>query len=182
MNIELVDLRLFVYIAECENLTRWGRERLFFLLRRPSARIKSLEHEAGATVVSSKQQRCYTHRRGRSVPASSKIGSTRQVDFLHAEMINPDSGHIRISANTTALTEFLPEILAQFLTDWPGVTVDLQERLTRDIIRSVSDGTSDLGIISGDPKTDNLQVIPLLDRQIGCWRPPPITHCPSQKT
>lgn len=158
MNIELVDLRLFVNIAECGNLTR-GAEKAFLSPPAASARIKSLEHEAGQQLfLRSNKGVALTHA-GEVFLRQARL-VLRQVDFLHAEMINPDSGHIRISANTTALTEFLPEILAQFLTDWPGVTVDLQERLTRDIIRSVSDGTSDLGIISGDPKTDNLQVIP----------------------
>lgn len=158
MNIELVDLRLFVYIAECENLTR-GAEKAFLSPPAASARIKSLEHEAGRQLFLRSNKGVTLTDAGEVFLRQARL-VLRQVDFLHAEMINPDSGHIRISANTTALTEFLPEILAQFLTDWPGVTVDLQERLTRDIIRSVSDGTSDLGIISGDPKTDNLQVIP----------------------
>ena len=158
MNIELVDLRLFVYIAECENLTR-GAEKAFLSPPAASARIKSLEHEAGRQLFLRSNKGVTLTDAGEVFLRQARL-VLRQVDFLHAEMINPDSGHIRVSANTTALTEFLPEILAQFLTDWPGVTVDLQERLTRDIIRSVSDGTSDLGIISGDPKTDNLQVIP----------------------
>ena len=158
MNIELVDLRLFVYIAECENLTR-GAEKAFLSPPAASARIKSLEHEAGRQLFLRSNKGVTLTDAGEVFLRQARL-VLRQVDFLHAEMINPESGHIRISANTTALTEFLPEILAQFLTDWPGVTVDLQERLTRDIIRSVSDGTSDLGIISGDPKTDNLQVIP----------------------
>ena len=158
MNIELVDLRLFVYIAECENLTR-GAEKAFLSPPAASARIKSLEHEAGRQLFLRSNKGVTLTDAGEVFLRQARL-VLRQVDFLHAEMINPDSGHIRISANTTALTEFLPEILAQFLTDWPGVTVDLQERLTRDIIRSVSDGKSDLGIISGDPKTDNLQVIP----------------------
>ena len=158
MNIELVDLRLFVYIAECENLTR-GAEKAFLSPPAASTRIKSLEHEAGRQLFLRSNKGVTLTDAGEVFLRQARL-VLRQVDFLHAEMINPDSGHIRISANTTALTEFLPEILAQFLTDWPGVTVDLQERLTRDIIRSVSDGKSDLGIISGDPKTDNLQVIP----------------------
>jgi DNA-binding transcriptional LysR family regulator len=158
MNIELVDLRLFVNIAECGNLTH-GAEKAFLSPPAASARIKSLEHEAGRQLFIRSNKGVALTDAGEVFLRQARL-VLRQVDFLHAEMINPDSGHIRISANTTALTEFLPEILAQFLTDWPGVTVDLQERLTRDIIRSVSDGTSDLGIISGDPKTDNLQVIP----------------------
>ena len=54
----------------------------------------------------------------------------RQVDYLKNEFTDyggDGAGHIRIFANTTATTEFLPEILARFLSTRPGVTIDLQE-------------------------------------------------------
>ena len=158
MNLELIDLKLFVRIAECGNLTR-GAEKAFLSPPAASARIKSLEHETG-------QQLFLRSNKGVSLTDAGEVFLRqarlvlRQVDYLTEEMVNPDTGHIRISANTTALTEFLPETLAHFLSQRPGVTVDLQERLTRDIVRSVADGTSDLGIISGTPKTDDLDIIP----------------------
>ena len=86
----------------------------------------------------------------------------RQVDHLKhdfQEQADGDAGHIRIFANTTAVTEFMPDILAQFLSVHPGVTVDLQERLTRDIVRGVLDGTTDLGIVAGPVDAPELQTI-----------------------
>jgi DNA-binding transcriptional LysR family regulator len=86
----------------------------------------------------------------------------RQVDYLKAEFthLGADSaGHIRIFANTTAVTEFLPEILAGFLAKRPGVSVDLQERLSRDIVRGVLDGSTDMGIIAGPVEAAGLQVL-----------------------
>ncbi|HCL52371.1 MAG TPA: LysR family transcriptional regulator, partial [Pseudomonas sp.] len=86
----------------------------------------------------------------------------RQVDYLKAEFtqLGGDSaGHIRIFANTTAVTEFLPEVLAGFLAQRPGVTVDLQERLSRDIVRGVLDGSTDMGIIAGPVEASGLQVM-----------------------
>jgi DNA-binding transcriptional LysR family regulator len=86
----------------------------------------------------------------------------RQVDHLKhdfQEQSDGDAGHIRIFANTTAVTEFMPDILAQFLSVHPGVTVDLQERLTRDIVRGVLDGTTDLGIVAGPVDAPELQAI-----------------------
>ena len=86
----------------------------------------------------------------------------RQVDHLKndfQEQAAGDSGNIRIFANTTAVTEFMPAILARFLAAHPGVTVDLQERLTRDIVRGVLDGSTDLGIVSGPIDAPELQTI-----------------------
>ena len=44
----------------------------------------------------------------------------RQVDHLKhdfQEQADGDAGHIRIFANTTAVTEFMPDLLA---ATWPG--------------------------------------------------------------
>ena len=60
------------------------------------------------------------------------------------------------------MTEFLPEILATFLADRPGVSVDLNERLTRDIVRGILDGSADLGVVSGEIASDGLETIPFL--------------------
>jgi len=147
MNFDLVDLRLFVRIAECGNLTH-GAGRAFLSPPAASARIRALEDEVG-------QQLLIRGNKGiRLTPAGERFLRQarlvlRQVDFLREEMTDAQSGHIRIFANTTAVTEFLPEVLARLLAEHPGVTVDLQERLTDEIIRSVLDGTADLGIISG---------------------------------
>ncbi|MEO9576765.1 MAG: LysR substrate-binding domain-containing protein [Tateyamaria sp.] len=157
MNVELIDLRLFVNIAECKNLTH-GAERSFLSPPAASARIKSLELECGQQLL---------HRRNRGISLTS-AGDLflrqarlvlRQMDFLVEEMTSSEAGHIRLFANTTAVTEFLPEILAAFLAERPGVTVDLQERLTHDIVRSVLDGTADLGIVSGDGFDPSLESI-----------------------
>ncbi|KAJ8134945.1 hypothetical protein OY671_011842, partial [Metschnikowia pulcherrima] len=84
----------------------------------------------------------------------------RQVDHSKhdfQEQADGDAGHIRIFANTTAVTEFMPDISAQFSAGHPGVTVDSQERSTRDIVRGVSDGTTDSGIVAGPVDAPELQ-------------------------
>ncbi|MDX2484872.1 LysR substrate-binding domain-containing protein [Antarcticimicrobium sediminis] len=157
MKIDLVDLRLFVHVAECSNLTH-GAGRAFLSVSAASARIKAMERETG-------QQLFLRGNRGISLTSAGEVFLRqarlvlRQMDFLADEMLNAEVGHIRLYANTTAVTEFLPEILALFLSDRPGVTVDLQERLTNDIIRSVVDGSADMGIISGEVGNDGLEAI-----------------------
>ena len=157
MNIQIVDLKLFVKVAECGNLTH-GAQRAFLSPPAASARIKTMERETG-------QQLLLRGNKGISITQAGEVFLRqarlvlRQMEFLADEMSNNETGHIRIFANTTAVTEFLPEILALFLADRPGVTVDLQERLTQDIVRSVLDGTSDLGISSGDISIPGLEAI-----------------------
>lgn len=157
MNIDLVDLRLFVRIAECGNLTH-GAARAFLSPPAASARIKALEHEIGQQLLVRGNKGISLTPEGETLLRQARL-VLRQMDFLADEMRGPGAGHIRLFANTTAVTEFLPEILARFLADRPGVTVDLQERLTQDIIASVLDGRADLGIISGPDAHEDLQVL-----------------------
>lgn len=160
MHFDLPDLRLFIHIAESPSLTQ-GARRAFLSPAAASARIKALEGQLGARLL-------YRDSRGVELtPAGQRLLQharliMRQVDYLKSEFTEygaDAAGHIRIFANTTAVTEFLPEVLAGFLAARPGVTVDLQERLSRDIVRGVLDGGADLGIIAGPVAASGLQVL-----------------------
>jgi DNA-binding transcriptional LysR family regulator len=160
MHFDLADLRLFIHIAESPSLTQ-GARRAHLSPAAASARIKALESQFDSRLL-------YRDSRGVELtPAGQKLLQharlvMRQVDYLKSEFTEygaDNAGHIRIFANTTAVTEFLPEILADFLAQRPGVTVDLQEKLTRDIVRGVLDGSTDMGIIAGPVKATGLQAI-----------------------
>ena len=160
MHFDLADLRLFIHIAESPSLTQ-GARRAFLSPAAASARVKALEGQLGSRLL-------YRDSRGVELtPAGQRLLQharliMRRVEYLKSEFTEYGSdaaGHIRIFANTTAVTEFLPEILAGFLAARPGVTVDLQERLSRDIVRGVLDGSTDLGIIAGPVAASGLQVL-----------------------
>ena len=160
MHFDLPDLRLFIHIAVSPSLTQ-GARKAFLSPAAASARIKALESQLGSRLL-------YRDSRGVELtPAGQRLLQharliMRQVDYLKSEFTEygtDAAGHIRIFANTTAVTEFLPEVLAGFLAERPGVTVDLQERLSRDIVRGVLDGAADLGIIAGPVQAPGLQVL-----------------------
>ena len=160
MHFDLADLRLFIHIGESPSLTQ-GARRAFLSPAAASARIKALEGQLDTRLL-------YRDSRGVELtPAGHKLLKharliMNQVEYLKAEFTHfgtDSAGHIRIFANTTAVTEFLPEVLAGFLAKRPGVTVDLQERLSRDIVRGVLDGSTDMGIIAGPVEAAGLQVI-----------------------
>lgn len=160
MHFDLADLRLFIHVAESPSLTQ-GARRAFLSPAAASARIKALEGQLGSRLL-------YRDSRGVELtPAGERLLQharliMRQVDYLKSEFASSgadSAGHIRIYANTTAVTEFLPEVLARFLAERPAVTVDLQEKLSRDIVRGVLDGAADLGIIAGPVEATGLQVL-----------------------
>lgn len=150
MRLDLDDLRLFVEIAEARSLTQ-GARRAFLSAPAASARIRAIEAQLPQPLLV----------RGNRGVALTETGETllrharlvlRQMDVLRDDLSGrgEETGTLRVLANTTAVTEFMPEVLAGFLSTRPRVSVDLQERLTDDILRGVRDGAADLGVVSGD--------------------------------
>ena len=125
------------------------------------ARIKALEQQAGLPLL-------YRDARGmRLTPAGEAFlyharGLLRQTEQLRADLQEYSGGlrgHVRVFANTTAVTDFMPEILPAFLAANPRVNVELQEKPNAEIARGVLDGRADIGIVAGQVDTLGLQSI-----------------------
>jgi DNA-binding transcriptional LysR family regulator len=160
MLFDLTDLRLFIYIAELKSLTR-SAERIHLSLAAASSRIKELEARFGMRLI-------YRENKGiRLSPAGETLLLHAQQFMQQVERLNSDmqqynngiKGHIRIFANTTAVTEFMPEVLGTFLAKYPHVNVALEERLNRDILRAIQEGAADIGIVAGTTHSQGLELI-----------------------
>src|SRR6202790_3017 len=161
MQFDLVDLMLFVDIAEDNNLTH-GAERPHLSLSAARVRIKSIENRLGAKLLFR-----YSHGVTLTPAGSSFLHHARlvlqQLQRLQGEMqehVRGVKGHLRIFANTTAITEFLPRVLSLYLAKHSDVTVDLREHLSQDIVRAVREGTTDIGLSAGNASMEGLEVIP----------------------
>ncbi|MDT8923420.1 LysR family transcriptional regulator [Pseudomonas taiwanensis] len=160
MNIDFKDLALFIEVAEASNLTH-GARRAFMSPAAASARIKALETQLNTHLFYRESRGVELTEAGRRLLPHARL-LMRQLGYLATEFAQygaDASGHIRIFANTTAVTEFLPEVLATFLANYPGVSIDLQERHSPDIVRGVLDGSTDLGITAGPVAAKDLEVI-----------------------
>jgi DNA-binding transcriptional LysR family regulator len=65
-----------------------------------------------------------------------------------------------VLSNTNALTEFLPEALSAFLATHPNVSVDLEERLSDEIVGLIAEGVGDIGIVAGTVDKGRLTTYP----------------------
>ena len=70
------------------------------------------------------------------------------------------AGQVRVLSNTNALTEFLPEALSSFLAAHPNVSVDLEERLSDEIVGLIAEGVADIGIVAGTVDAGALTTYP----------------------
>jgi DNA-binding transcriptional LysR family regulator len=75
-------------------------------------------------------------------------------------------GHVRLWANMSSLTEYLPNILHAFLSDHADIVVELEEQLSGDIARALVDGIADIGVLAHETSMDGLSVIPFKTNEL----------------
>lgn len=167
MHFDLTDLRLFIHIAESPSLTQ-GARRAFISAAAASSRIKALEAALQAQLLYRDNRGIALTDAGQRLLVHARL-IVKQADYLKSEFASYGkdlSGHVRIFANTTAVTEFLPEILSRYLAANPGVTIDLQERVSQDIYRGIAEGAADIGVTSGPEMDKTLTIIPFADDRL----------------
>lgn len=149
MHFDLADLRLFLAILDAGSITHGARS-ANLSVSAASERLRDMEVSGGVLLLE----------RGRRGVAPTRAGEAlahhaRLVLHRVAAMQNELSEHaravratVRLLANTAAMTEFLPERLAPWLAAHSRADVDLVERPSAEIVKAVTGGLADIGIIS----------------------------------
>ncbi|HEY8311406.1 MAG TPA: LysR substrate-binding domain-containing protein, partial [Gemmatimonadaceae bacterium] len=71
-----------------------------------------------------------------------------------------ERGLLRVGASTTVATYFLPQLLAQFHEQHPGVRLRVVSANTRAIARRLLEGRLDIALVEGPVSHDRVSVIP----------------------
>jgi len=161
MRFDLVDLKLFLSVVEAGSITA-GAERMHLALAAASTRIRNMEIELGTPLLNRDRQGVQPTPAGRTLVHHARI-LLQQAERMRGELgeyADGLKGHIRLLSNTNALTEFLPEPLSNFLAAHPQVNIDLEERLSDEIVSAVADGKADIGIVAGTEDLSGLEVFP----------------------
>ncbi|WP_348626822.1 LysR substrate-binding domain-containing protein [Mesorhizobium sp. DCY119] len=94
----------------------------------------------------------------------------RQMEHMQGELgeyANGSRATIRLLANTAAITEFLPDRLGPWLAAHRRIDVDLKERQSSEIVKAISAGLADIGIISDAVDSSGLELRPFaVDRLV----------------
>ncbi|MDR0209690.1 MAG: LysR family transcriptional regulator [Pseudomonas putida] len=164
MHFDLTDLELFRHTAECGNITA-GARRSHLSLPAASARIRAMEASLGIALLERNRRGVLPTPAGQALLQHARLIG-QQVERLQydlAQYAQGQQGQVRLLCNTAALTEYLPELLAAYLSRHPGVSVDVQELPSLRIVQSITQGMADLGIISTAAPNEHLQTRPFRD-------------------
>src|SRR6266545_3861435 len=161
MRFDLADLSLFRHVVEAGSITH-GAERAHLALAAASTRIRNMEDAIGAALLLRGRQGVVPTQAGRTLLQHAR------TMLVQAERLREDlgayagglAGQIRVLSNTNALTEFLPEALSSFLSAHPHVSIDLEERLSDEIVGLIAEGVGDIGIVAGTVEAGRLTTYP----------------------
>ncbi|MEP7029998.1 MAG: LysR substrate-binding domain-containing protein [Pseudolabrys sp.] len=161
MRFDFTDLSLFRHIVEAGSITH-GAERAHLALAAASTRIRKMEESFGTELLVRSRAGVTPTQAGRTLLQHTR-GILAQTERLQ-EDLSPYArglaGQVRVLSNTNALTEFLPETLSSFLMAYPDISVDLEERLSDEIVGLIADGSADIGIVAGTVDYGGLHTFP----------------------
>lgn len=161
MRFDFTDLRLFLAVADAGSITH-GAADVGLSLAAASDRLREMEATGQVRLLE----------RGRRGVALTEAGEAlshhaREILDQAARMRGELSLYakgvratIRVVANTAAMVEALPTQLSPWLAAHPQVDVDLRERQSHEIARSVAAGFAEIGVLSDAATNDGLLLKP----------------------
>ncbi|MDH0739583.1 LysR substrate-binding domain-containing protein [Achromobacter spanius] len=159
--IDLVTLALFVAVARQGSISAGARQS-HLAVGAASKRISDLETALGTALLyrnaagvelTDAGQACLVH-------ALRVLQEVEQMTGALSDFAQGVRGQVRIAANTSSLTQFLPEDLAAFMDGHPAVRIDLEEQNSSDIVTAVLENRADIGVFADRTPADGLSTFP----------------------
>lgn len=161
MKLDPVSLRLFVAVME-ENTIAGAAAREHIAPSAASRRLSELEAALRVELFT---------RSNKGVEPSAAAfallhlarGVLNDMDGIATQMRDYTTGtrgHVRVVANISAITQFLPGELQRFLAQHPQVDVRLQEQISTAIAHSVAENAADIGILNDGIYGERLSLLP----------------------
>ncbi len=161
MKLDPVSLRLFVAVME-EGTIAEAATREHIAASAVSKRLSELEQTL--------QTELFVRSNKGTEPTAAAFallnlarGVLNELDGIFAQMSDYASGvrgQVRVYANISAITQFLPGELQSFMARYPQVQIHLQERISSVIAKAVADNAADVGILNDGQYGEQLTLLP----------------------
>lgn len=177
--IDFVTLRLFCAVAQAGSITK-GAQACHLALSAASRRLADFEAASGTRLLERSAQ-------GVTLTPAGHVAMQHAVRLFQGfEQFSSEigdysrgvRGHVRLWANMSALTEFLPACLASFLDRHPAIRIEVEEQLSGDIARALVEGLADVGVFAQNTPTHGLDVVPFQEDRlvVACSRRHPMAR------
>jgi DNA-binding transcriptional LysR family regulator len=159
MRPDLVSLELFLHAVDTRSLSK-AALRSHIALAAASRRIALLERALGVTLLERSSRGVQATPAGLALVAHARrvLQDVSRLSDELSEYAKGVKGRVRLHASTSALTQFLPEHLASFAARYPEIRLDIEERRSVEIVRSLALGEADVGVLLQGAPIEGLEV------------------------
>ncbi|TAL52302.1 LysR family transcriptional regulator [Pandoraea sp.] len=159
--LDLTSLRLFVAVCQERNIAR-AAERECITPSAVSRRIAEIETVIGRPVIHRESRGISVTPVGEMVMrhAQAVIASFESLDAELSQFATGAKGSVKVVANLSAIVQFLPEDIAAYTRTFPDVEIQVDEKSTSSVLRSVSESSADFGICNAVPGIKDLEFLP----------------------
>jgi DNA-binding transcriptional LysR family regulator len=164
MKLDPVSLKLFVAIVE-EGTIAEAAAREHMATSAVSKRVSELEGQLDVALLRRSNRGIEPTAAGYALAGMAR-GVLQNLDDISLQMRGYAAGtrgHVRIFANISAITQFLPAEIESFLAMHPNVEVRLEERISQVIVKAVAENAADIGLITVGDYGHDVQYLPYHD-------------------
>jgi DNA-binding transcriptional LysR family regulator len=159
-SFDLGTLTLFTLVARTGSISK-GAALAHLAVGAASKRLSDLESAVGTGLLERSSRGVTLTLAGQALlQHAHRVLS--DVDLLVADLSDHASGNfgvVRLWANISAVTQFLPDDLAAFVATNPGIRIEFEEQNSGDIVLALLDGRADLGIFADRTPSLGLRVM-----------------------
>ncbi|MEJ8845821.1 LysR family transcriptional regulator [Variovorax rhizosphaerae] len=161
MKLDPVSLKLFVAVVEEQGIGK-AAEREHIAGAAISKRITELEGILRTQLLTRSYKGVEPTAAGIALLRLARQ-ALHSLDEIHTQMLDyagGTRGQVRLFANISAITQFLPADLATFAEEYPQIQLNLEERNSAVTTKAVAENAADVGIYTRQPHGDNVETLP----------------------
>ena len=161
MRYNLITLDLFLCASKYKSLVKAAKEKNI-VVSAVSKRILDLEKAVGVNLFYRKNSGVELTPAGLEMQkhCTEIFNSINKMDESVKEYSLVSRGTVRVTANLSSISQFLPEDLSTFSKKYPKIKIKLKEKTSSEVISSVKESLSDIGVFSEHVEnTERLKII-----------------------
>lgn len=162
-DLDLTSLRYFVAVCETGNISR-AAEREHLVASAISKRLGQLEADLGVPLLQRQRRGVMPTPAGEALLEHSRamLSAATRIAQDVASFGGGLRGQVRLLATVSSIAEKLPDDVAAFMQqpEHRQIQVDIEENLSRDIVRRVREGSASLGVLWDATNLEGLKHAP----------------------
>ena len=145
----LKELEIFLELSNSQNVIQTA-QKLSITQSAVSQAIKSLENKLGEKLFDRIGKKLILNERGRKFKDMTLKPYNQLIEAKHTFLKEKISGTLKISASKTLGTYILPQIIFDYLSINPKVTIKKEIQNSANIVENIKNGKIDLGFIENE--------------------------------